>query len=298
MPHKDRHKKRLIPIEFDFCDCLKNLPMKNRLSITLISNGSVTLKINNCSQKLKAPSLLCCSPNDTIHIISIEDMSAKTFYFDPWYIKACLKFDNLTPDTPVEPGYEHHKMMLINLFLSHNTIYNGSYELSPANYLHINENLSLIGAETYSQSDSYWTCRIRRLLVATLNCINDLYVDQRKLKFFEQQYATPIVKCMDYIHKNYQNDISLKELCQVANLNRTSLNDSFKGIVGYTIIDYLNNYRIQISCELLSHTAMSIDEISQTCGFKYSSYFLKQFKNRMGKTPGQFKSEFLKSSKK
>ena len=110
----------------------------------------------------------------------------------------------------------------------------------------------MIGAETYAQSDDYWTCRIRRMLRQALNCIYDIYVDQCKLNFYElSENSNPVTICTDYIHANYRNNISLNFLCELVHLNRTTLNQRFKQQLNCTCIEYLLHYRLKISQELL-----------------------------------------------
>lgn len=44
MPQTDRHKKREVPIEFDFYNTLDKLPVEKRCTIIMISCGSTTIK--------------------------------------------------------------------------------------------------------------------------------------------------------------------------------------------------------------------------------------------------------------
>ena len=55
MPQQDRHKDRLIPIEFEFYDQLEALPKKGRCSVVLLSCGNATVKINNQVRLLNSP---------------------------------------------------------------------------------------------------------------------------------------------------------------------------------------------------------------------------------------------------
>lgn len=57
MPQTDRHKKREIPIEFDFYNTLDKLPVEKRCTIIMISCGSTTIKINEHFQTVNV--LLC-----------------------------------------------------------------------------------------------------------------------------------------------------------------------------------------------------------------------------------------------
>jgi len=184
MPQQDRHKERIIPIEFDFYDKLENLPVQERCSVVLITCGSATIKINGHIRRLNSPCALCLSRYDTMELIHAENLSAKSFHFDPWYIKACLCFDNLEDSVEIDSQYTYDRVKLY-MFTKHTDAFQGILTLTPQSYIHINELMLMIGAETFSQSDGFWTCRIRRMLLQLLNSLYDIFVDQRKLKFFE-----------------------------------------------------------------------------------------------------------------
>lgn len=296
MPQQDRHKDRIIPLEFDFYDTMTALPKIDRCSVVLITCGSATIKINNCIRLLQSPCVLCISKYDEIELIHAENLSAKSFHFDPWYIKAQLCFENLEDSVEIDEQYRYDRKMLY-MFTRHHDSFQGIFSLTPQNYIHLNELMLMIGAETYSQSDGFWTCRIRRMLLQLINCIYDIFVDQRKLKFFElPENNNPASLCAEYIHTNYAANITLADLCNLVNLNRTSLNQKFKQQFSCTCMEYLLNYRLKISQELLSNTNMKIDEIAQNCGFKYDTYFIRQFTQKLGISPAAYRKNPLSYS--
>lgn len=294
MPQTDRHKKRIIPIEFEFYDTLDKLPANGRCSIVLISCGSAIININSYYHTVTAPSVLCISQYDTFNLINYDNLSAKSFHFDPWYIKACLEFDNLEDDVEIDEHFTYDRQMLY-MFTKHTSSFHGIFRLTPQQYIHINELMLMIGAETYAQSDGFWTCRIRRMLRQTLNCIYDIYVDQRKLHVFElSENTNPATVCAEYIHANYNQDITLEMLCKLVGVNRTSLNEKFKKQYQQTCMEYLLLYRLKMAQELLSNSELKISEIAENCGFKYGTYFEKQFKKKLGITPAAYRKEPLK----
>lgn len=211
------------------------------------------------------------------------------FILIPWYIKACLNFENLDDSVPIDKQYVYDRNMLY-MFTKHHGYFQGIFNLTPQQYIRLNELMLMIGAETYAQSDDYWTCRIRRMLRQALNCIYDIYVDQCKLNFYElSENSNPVTICTDYIHANYRNNISLNFLCELVHLNRTTLNQRFKQQLNCTCIEYLLHYRLKISQELLSNTNLKIDDIANQCGFKYGSYFNRQFTKYLGISPSEFR---------
>lgn len=289
MPQQDRHKDRMIPIEFDFYDKLETLPVQGRCSIVLLSCGNATIKINGHIRLLNSPCVLCLSQYDAVELIHSDQLSAKSFHFDPWFIKACLCFDNLEDFMKIDPQYSCDRAKLY-LFTKHHGNLQGIFTLTPQNYIHVNELMLMIGAETFSQSDGFWTCRIRRMLRQLIDYIFDIYTDQRKLGFFQAPEAhNPASVCAEYIHAHYADRITLDSLCSLVNLNRTSLNQRFKAQFSCTCMEYLLNYRLKISQELLSNTNMKISEIAESCGFKYDTYFIRQFTTKLGISPASYR---------
>ncbi len=289
MPQQDRHKDRIIPIEFIFYDRLDCLPVKERCSVVLLTCGSATIKINNHIRKLDSPCVLCLSQYDTITLIHSENLSAKSFHFDPWYIKSSLCFDNLEDSVEIDTRYRYERTKLY-IFTKHKEHFQGILSLTPQNYIHVNELMLMIGAETFSQSDGFWTCRIRRMLLQLLNSLYDIYTNQRKLKVFDTpEPHNPASICAEYIHNHYAERITLGLLCELTNLNRTSLNRKFKAQFSYTCMEYLLNYRLKISQELLSNTNMKISEIAESCGFQYDTYFIRQFTAKLGISPAMYR---------
>ena len=296
MPQQDRHKDRTIPIEFDFYDKLDCLPKDERCSVVLLTCGSATIKINSHIRQLNSPCALCLSHYDTMELIHSENLSAKAFHFDPWYIKAVLCFENLNDSIDIDEQYTYDRIKLY-MFTRHTEQFQGIITLTPQSYIHINELMLMIGAETFSQSDGFWTCRIRRMLLQLINSLYDIFVDQRKLKFFEAPAGyNPASICAEYIHNHYAENITLGMLCELVNLNRTSLNQKFKAQFSCTCMEYLLNYRLKISQELLSNTNMKIHEIAESCGFKYDTYFVRQFTSKLGISPAMYRKNPLNYS--
>lgn len=293
MPQHDRHKDRTIPIEFVFYDTLTQLPQNMRCSVVLITCGNATIKLNGSIYQVCSPCAICISHYDTFELLLADNLSAKTFHFDPWYIKSCLNFDNLDDSVVIDEQYKYDRTKLY-MFTRHTTSFSGIITLTPQNYMHLNELMLMIGAETFAQSDSFWTCRIRRMLLQLINCLYDIFVDQRKLNFYPENIpSNPVSICADYIHTHYAENISLDDLCKLVNINRTSLNLKFKKQFSCTCMEYLLNHRLKISQELLANTNMKINEIAESCGFKYDTYFIRQFTNKLGITPATYRKNPL-----
>jgi transcriptional regulator GlxA family with amidase domain len=55
---------------------------------------------------------------------------------------------------------------------------------------------------------------------------------------------------------------------------------------------YLLRHRIKIACDALTHTNLSLAEIAEAIGFKYDTYFIKQFSAKIGQSPTEYRHSF------
>lgn len=103
-----------------------------------------------------------------------------------------------------------------------------------------------------------------------------------------------IKNVLTFISENYSRHISLDMLSKIAGMNSKYFCRYFRSVTERTPIDYLNYYRIECACELLSTKDISIKETALSCGFNNESYFIKTFHKYKGITPKQFmKTEFM-----
>ena len=93
---------------------------------------------------------------------------------------------------------------------------------------------------------------------------------------------------LTYIAENYAHPISLDNLAHIAGMNPRYFCRYFRNMTERTPIDYLNYYRIECACEMLSTRDISIKEAAISCGFNDESYFIKTFHKYKGITPKQF----------
>ena len=92
-----------------------------------------------------------------------------------------------------------------------------------------------------------------------------------------------------YIDNNYQEDMKLEDLSNMAYMNKFHLIAEFKQAYRVTPIEYLILKRIEISKGLLISTNHSMETIADIVGFNSQSYFNQVFRKKVGLTPSQFR---------
>ena len=96
-------------------------------------------------------------------------------------------------------------------------------------------------------------------------------------------------KMVDYIHKHYEQNISIEDIAAAGGVCRSKCCKLFNKVIGQTPNVYLTHYRIAKSCKMLNETDMSISEIADSCGFQSASYFIVVFKKELGISPQKYR---------
>lgn len=103
-------------------------------------------------------------------------------------------------------------------------------------------------------------------------------------------YSPIIQKVLIYIDQHYPTNIKLRHLAEHCHISKNYLSSLFHKEVKMSLSDYLQQFRIEKACELLSNRTLSILEISERCGFQSSDYFSKVFKELKQVTPSQYRN--------
>lgn len=106
--------------------------------------------------------------------------------------------------------------------------------------------------------------------------------------------STPPIRIVKrYIAEHYSEDISLSDAAKIVNLSPVYLSRLFKKEEGINFLDYLNQYRIDISKNLLKDVKHNILETASLSGFGSTKYFSKIFKKTVGITPSEYRKRHL-----
>jgi len=87
------------------------------------------------------------------------------------------------------------------------------------------------------------------------------------------------------LDRNYSSDYSLSILSAQYKISPYKLCREFSTYFHSSPIQYLNNVRLNASIELLTTSALHINEIADKIGFHSTNHFIRLFKRKTGKTP-------------
>lgn len=100
---------------------------------------------------------------------------------------------------------------------------------------------------------------------------------------------------MEYLNKNFKNEVSLTEASRLAAMSEVAFSKFFKTRTGKTFVDTLNEVRLGHASRMLIETTQSINEIAYCCGFNNMSNFNRLFKKKKNCTPKEFRSAYNSS---
>ena len=94
----------------------------------------------------------------------------------------------------------------------------------------------------------------------------------------------------EYLEQHYNEAINRKAVEELVHMNQDYLNRCFKRATGYTLMEYVQHFRILKAKEFLIDESKSISEIGGLVGYESPPYFSKIFKKCTGITPAEYRS--------
>lgn len=101
---------------------------------------------------------------------------------------------------------------------------------------------------------------------------------------------------VDYIQRNFKENISLEDLTQHTYLSRTYISHCFRRYLGVSFMEYLTRVRISHAVWLMQ-SKKTLTEISYESGFTNLNAMIRAFKNYRSITPGEYRQNQLETAK-
>ncbi|GAA0405994.1 response regulator [Paenibacillus motobuensis] len=96
-----------------------------------------------------------------------------------------------------------------------------------------------------------------------------------------------------YLEQHYSEEISLQDISSRFFLSREYISRKFKQEFGVTVLDYLSSIRIEKAKLLLMNPHLRIIQVAEMVGYHDEKYFSKVFKKLEGRTPNDYRKEYI-----
>ena len=106
-------------------------------------------------------------------------------------------------------------------------------------------------------------------------------------------YKKEVQIIMRYVNIHYKEHITLDEIANEANLNKSYLCRLFKREYGDSVFHYLNMVRMEKAAKLLrNNSGLFIQEVAAEVGITEPFYFTRRFKEYFGISPSEYVLRF------
>lgn len=111
-----------------------------------------------------------------------------------------------------------------------------------------------------------------------------------KKKNFSTLQEFYVREAVYYIERNYSKDISIEDISEYCNLDRSYFGKIFKNLMNTSPQEFLIKYRLKKSCEMLKNEDISIKNIAELSGYPNQFYFSRAFKKIYNMSPREWRN--------
>ena len=98
--------------------------------------------------------------------------------------------------------------------------------------------------------------------------------------------------CEEWLGEHFSEHNCISQLVEFAGIPERSLKRRFKSATGSSLIDFIQNLRVEEAKRLLETDNRAVEEISAVIGYEEPAFFRRLFKRITGVTPSQYRRMF------
>jgi AraC-like DNA-binding protein len=97
---------------------------------------------------------------------------------------------------------------------------------------------------------------------------------------------------LEYIRENYAQKITLSQVANEVKMTEEGFSRFFSRVMRKTFVSYLNEYRINRACTMLTETDKQVAAICYESGYDTQPFFFKQFRKFKNCSPGEYRGNY------
>lgn len=229
--------------------------------IEFIIEGSCTEVLNGVGRDVKRGDITLITPTDLHEVRNIDSLVIYNMMF------AAETIDN--------------EILNTILLKSANTF---SWSLSDRDFAYALNILEYADTEFHQKNKNY-----ERFMIDTINQLLTIILRMSDTEISERKELSMRSAAL-YIRMNFKRNPTLEDVAQAVNLNPAYFSVKFHEIMGVSYKEYLNDIKLNFASKALKNNReMSVSEICYESGFGSLSHFHREFKEKFGCTPLEFR---------
>jgi len=250
--------------------------------LILLLEGNPTIRYNNQTAFIIAPSVLCLNHLDTVEFDYNPNCKMTVLFFRPSALNDQLEYSafhsNLYEKMVGTTLFQD--MVLLSSFYDINDSKRELILLDTVSAVSLMQLLNKINQELTEQKDGYWPCRSRSYFIELLFFLEGLRCNEslQKMRIILGKNKNSIVhNIIQYLNQNIDKKITLEHLEKTFACNRNQINKEFQKELNTTVMKYFTQMRMQLASILLRDTEIPILEVALRVGYSDAGYFSKTF---------------------
>ncbi|WP_017446551.1 XylR family transcriptional regulator [Gayadomonas joobiniege] len=127
----------------------------------------------------------------------------------------------------------------------------------------------------------------------SIHIIDPIGVQASKSTDIEVVQDNIVRDAIAYIKENVRKGIKVVHVLEYLQVSRSNLDKRFKREIGSTVHDVIFNAQLELVCEYLLNSKLTLAEIAKILGFKSSQYMIMVFKKTFNMTPSEYRKRNL-----
>jgi len=259
--------------------------LTGKYSINVTFNGAADFRLGKRELRLHPENFIFLNSNTdySSRIDSATKVNTLSIFFDPYFVRDfehSRKGEKFLLDSPLDYKYESPVFV--------ESIYPLQGELKD-NLINLG---SLVNSNSTNQlllNDCLHNCLLNYYSIYNSEVVNRT----ASLKFHNHITKSEILRRLsiakDYIISNYNKNIRLDDIAQMACLSVNHLLRTFKQAYQQSPHQFLTTIRLQQAKYYLKNTDYPVSEIVDMVGFECPSSFIRLFRSSFKVTPGQYR---------
>ncbi len=245
--------------------------------LSIVVDGSALHRVENHEYRIGRGEVFVITPPFSHEIPETDNLVYYNFIFD---LDKLLQLDTELRQLPgfqalfiLEPFHRYRQNYTSRLLLDESCL---AFALS----------LCKAMTEEYEARREGYRMVIKSYLLSFITFIARQLVPEREsisVKYFQ------ISETVRFMEDHYRERITLCELAKMAFLSERHYARLFQAVYNTSPIEHLIHYRLDKACAMIRTSRLGLSEIASSCGFGDKVSFSRQFRQRFGITPGQFR---------
>ena len=272
---------------------IPSVPLYSTYQIIIWEEGTGILKAGKERVLISAPAIFFVNEEESLEIEKSSQIKLHIIYFHPSVIDCKFDFTYVRSASREDiTGSVVQDLYWLNPFMLRNGEMPAHCRISNIAVRRLNYLMDFIVEEFEKQQTYFWICRGRSYFLELICYISNLLGSKASdMELVLEQTSISLDDILLYIHTNYSSRITLKDLVEQFNLNRTTINELFRKATGESVISYLIHLRIEASAMMLRDTGIPVKEIGYRVGFEDMAHFSRTFKKIKGLSPNLYRKE-------